>query len=68
MSWPEAAVQISFFAGVTTVLVVGLRVLGDELSRRATDRKKRKELIQEVSHALRTQVEAPKEERGPPGT
>jgi hypothetical protein len=61
MSWPTAAVQIALIAGVTIVLVVGLRVLGDELSRRATSRKKRRELIDEL-RARTTQVTEPGEE------
>lgn len=56
MDWPTATALIVLVAGVALVLFAALRVLEQALVRRATDHKKRNELITEASQWLKGEV------------
>lgn len=64
MDWLTATLLIAVVAGIALVLVAALRVFGQVLVNRTTDRKKRNELISEASHALRAEVENMRNEQG----
>ncbi len=66
MDWPTATVLIVLVSGLALVLVAALRVLGQVLDRRATDRKKRNELITEASDWIRAEVKDMRSELGLP--
>jgi hypothetical protein len=56
MEWPTAAVLIVIAVAVALVLVVALRVLGEELARRASAKTKHREVLAEAAAELRAQV------------
>jgi hypothetical protein len=66
MSWPTAAVLISLIVSLALIVVVALREVGARRGRRQADLDKRRELLREMSAALKEQVDElqKKQERG----
>jgi hypothetical protein len=57
MSWPTAAVLISLIVCSALIVIVALRELGARRGRREAELEKRRELLREMSAALKEQVD-----------